>query len=295
MVGYKSNPYLQFLIKSPFYLLAITMFIPYYWMVTGSFKTIAELVKVPPTFFVQSPTVRNFYNARAGQPNEWLGLLQRYTEGLGFWGFYLNSLLVTTFVVSVSLMLASLVAFILVKYPFPGSKFLFVVLLSSMMIPWEVTIIPNFLTISALGWINTPWALLFPGLTKAFVVFYFRQSILSISDDVIDAAKIDGASVMRTWWSVTLPMLRPAIAAIAIPVALGEWGNFLWPLLVINDDAHSTLPLALGKLAGNLSTDPKAQGVVLAASFIVSLPAVILFVLFQRQFIEGLTTGASKG
>ena len=295
MVGYKSNPYLEFLIKAPFYLLAITMFIPYYWMVTGSFKTIAELVKVPPTFLVQNPTVKNFFNSQSTEPNQWLGLFQRYTEGLGFWGFYLNSLLITSFVVTVSLMLASIVAFILVKYPFPGSKFLFMVLLASMMIPWEVTIIPNFLTISALNWINTPQALMLPGLAKAFVVFYFRQSILSIPTDIIDAAKIDGASVMRTWWSVALPMLRPAIAAIAIPVALGEWGNFLWPLLVINDDAHSTLPLALGRLAGNLATDPKAQGVVLAASLITSLPAVILFLMFQRQFIQGLTSGATKG
>ncbi len=87
MVGYKSNPYLEFLIKAPFYLLAITMFIPYYWMVTGSFKTIAELVKVPPTFWVQNPTVKNFFNSQSAEPNQWLGLFQRYTEGLGFWVF----------------------------------------------------------------------------------------------------------------------------------------------------------------------------------------------------------------
>lgn len=297
MVGERRHPLISWLIKLPFLILAISVMIPYYWMLTGAFKTLPEIIRNPPTFVVRDPTLKNFLNPdyADGKVGEWMGLFQRYTEGLGFWGFYLNSLMVTVFVVVISLLLASLVAYILVKHPFPGSNLLFLALLGSMMVPWEVTIIPNFLTIRDLGWINTYWALLIPGLAKAFVVFFFRQAILAIPGSLIDAARIDGAGEIRIWWRVALPMLRPAIAAIAIPVALAEWNNFLWPLLVINDSSHATLPLALGKLAGNLTYDPKVAGVLMAASLLVSIPAVVFFLAFQRQFVQGLSVGATKG
>lgn len=224
MVGERVNPWLMRLLKLPFYILALSVMIPYYWMATGAFKSLAEVVKNPPSFIVENPTLKNFFNPayQDGAIGEWKGLFQRYTEGLGFWQFYFNSLMVTVFVVAVSLLLASLVAYVLVKHPFPGSNVLFVLLLASMMVPWEVTIIPNFLTVRDLGWLNTFSALMIPGLAKAFVVFFFRQAILSIPNSLIDAARIDGAGELRIWWQIVMPMLRPALAAIAIPVALGE-------------------------------------------------------------------------
>ena len=195
----------------------------------------------------------------------------------------------------VSLLAASLVAFVLTKRPFPGSRWLFRALLLSMMLPWEVTIVPNFVTVAQLGWINSYAALLVPGLAKAFVVFYFRQAMQALPDELVSAATLDGASTLRTWWSVVLPMLRPALAAIAIPVAVGEWNNFLWPLLVVNDAATLTLPLQLGKMAGDLSFNPQSAAVLMAGSLLASLPAVVLFLLFQRQFVAGLQAGATKG
>lgn len=297
MVGERQNPWLVQLIRLPFYIIAITVMIPYYWMVIGAFKTLPELLRNPPTFIMREPTLNSFYSLDYAQQKAGAvaGLFQRYSEGLGFWGFYLNSLMVVGFVVFVSLMLASLVAYILVKHPFPGSNFLFMALLGSMMIPWEVTIIPNFIMVRDLGWLNTFWALMIPGLAKAFVVFFFRQTILSIPGSLIDAARIDGAGELRIWWQIVLPMVRPALAAIAIPVALTEWNNFLWPLLVINDNAHATLPLALGRLAGNLTYDPRIAGVLMAASVLVSIPAVTFFLMFQKQFVQGLSIGATKG
>lgn len=297
MVGERKSLWFGQLLRLPFYLIAFTVMIPFYWMVLGAFKTLSELLQRPPTFVVLAPTVKNFFNAdyAVGKLGEWQGLFQRYPNGLGFWGFYFNSLMVTLVVVFISLMLASLVAYVLVKHPFPGSKILFMVLLGSMMIPWEVTIIPNFIIVRDLGWLNSFWALMVPGMAKAFVVFFFRQAILSVPNELVDAARIDGAGEVRIWWYVVMPILRPALAAIAIPVALGEWNNFLWPLLVINDDAHSTLPLALGKLAGSLNYDPKAAGVLMAASLLVSIPAVTFFLVFQRQFVQGLSLGATKG
>jgi ABC-type glycerol-3-phosphate transport system permease component len=285
--------------KLPLFILVVSVLVPYYWMAIGAFKTVPELVQQPPTFVVEDPTTQNFYDPGFVEseihPEHWAGIFQRESEGYGFVHYYLNSLGVTLFVTLLSLLAASLVAFVLTKRPFPGSRILFNLLLVSMMVPWEVTIIPNFVTVADLGWVNHYQALLIPGLAKAFVVFYFRQMMLSLPGDIIDAAIIDGAGTLRIWWSIVLPIIRPGIAAIGIPVAIGEWNSFLWPLLVINDYEHMTLPLALGKLAGNLTYDPQSAAVLMAGSLAVSLPAVIAFLLFQRQFIDGLTAGASKG
>jgi ABC-type glycerol-3-phosphate transport system permease component len=284
--------------RIPLIILIVSVLVPYYWMTIGAFKTVPELVQQPPTFWVEKPTTQNFYDPGFVEgeehPDQWAGIFQRESEGWSFFHYYLNSLGITVFVTVLSLLAASLVAFVLTKRPFPGSRLLFNLLLASMMVPWEVTIIPNFVTVTDLGWINSYQALMIPGLAKAFVVFYFRQIMLSLSNDLIDAATIDGASTLRIWWSVVLPVVRPGLAAIGIPVAISEWNNFLWPLLVVNDAQHMTLPLELGKLAGNLTFDPQSAGVLMAASLAVSLPAVIAFLLFQRQFIDGLTAGSSK-
>jgi ABC-type glycerol-3-phosphate transport system permease component len=287
------------LARAPLWLLVASVLLPYYWMAIGAFKTVPELVRQPPTFWVEKPTTQNFYDPGwvdgVTNPAHWAGIAQRISDGYGFGHFYINSLVITLFVTILSLLAASLVAFVLTKRPFPGSRVLFNLLLLSMMVPWEVTIIPNFVTVAQMGWINSYAALMVPGLAKAFVVFYFRQIIMSISNELIDAATMDGASTLRIWWSIVLPLIRPGLAAIAIPVAIAEWNNFLWPLLVINDAQHMTLPLQLGKMAGNLTFDPQTGGVLMAASLAVSLPAVAAFLFFQRQFIEGLTAGATKG
>jgi ABC-type glycerol-3-phosphate transport system permease component len=287
------------LARLPLWLLVASMLLPYYWMVTGSFKTVSELMRKPPTFHVEEPTLRNFHNpdwtGSSADPERQAGIFQVNVDGWGFARFYANSLMVTLFVTAVSLLAASFVAFVLTKRPFPGSRWLFNLLLVSMMVPWEVTIVPNFVTVAHMGWINSYAALLVPGLAKAFVVFYFRQIILAIPDELVDAALMDGAGTLRTWWSVVLPLLRPALAAIGIPVAIGEWNNFLWPLLVVNDAQYMTLPLELGKMAGNLTFAPQIAAVLMAGSLLASLPAVIAFLLLQRQFVDGLTAGATKG
>ena len=287
------------LARLPLWLLVASMLLPYYWMVTGSFKTVSELMRKPPTLHVEEPTLKNFHNpdwtgSSADQERQ-AGIFQVNVDGWGFARFYANSLMVTLFVTAVSLLAASFVAFVLTKRPFPGSRWLFNLLLVSMMVPWEVTIVPNFVTVAHMGWINSYAALLVPGLAKAFVVFYFRQIILAIPDDLVDAAVMDGAGTLRTWWSVVLPLLRPALAAIGIPVAIGEWNNFLWPLLVVNDAKYMTLPLELGKMAGNLTFAPQIASVLMAGSLLASLPAVVAFLLLQRQFVDGLTAGATKG
>ncbi|HJV69898.1 carbohydrate ABC transporter permease [Ideonella sp.] len=287
------------LARLPLWLLVAGVLLPYYWMSIGAFKSVTELVRVPPSFWAEAPTWRNFFNpdwaGTSADPERLAGILQVQVEGHGFLHFYANSLLVTFFVTGLSLLAASFVAFVLTKRPFPGSRLLFNLLLISMMVPWEVTIVPNFVTVARLGWVNTYAALLVPGLAKAFIVFYFRQIITSIPEELIDAATMDGAGAVRTWWSVVLPLLKPALAAIAIPVAVSEWNNFLWPLLVVNDAEYMTLPLQLGKMAGNLTFYPHTAAVLMAGSLLASLPAIVAFLLLQRQFVDGLTAGATKG
>ena len=285
--------------RAPLWLLLASMLLPYWWMATGAFKTATELLRRPPTWTVEEPTLQNFYDpgftGDLSNPDHWAGIFQVMVEGRGFLHFLGNSLFVTVAVTAGSLLAGSFVAFVLTKRPFPGSRLLFNLLLLSMMVPWEVTLIPNFVTVAQLGWINTYAALLLPGLAKAFVVFYFRQAIGSISDELIDAARIDGAGTVRIWWSVVLPLLRPGLAAIGIPVVVAEWNAFLWPLLVVNDASVMTLPLQLGKMAGNLTYNPQSAAVLMAGSLIASLPAVVVFLLVQKQFVEGLSAGATKG
>lgn len=286
-------------LRAPLWLLVPVMLLPYYWMAIGAFKPVAELLRQPPTLWPEHATWHNFLNPDwagiTADPEKLAGILQVSVEGHGFLRFYANSVLVTVVVTAVSLLAASLVAFVLTKRPFPGSRWLFRALLLSMMLPWEVTIVPNFITVAQLGWINSYAALLVPGLAKAFVVFYFRQAMLSLPDELVSAATLDGAGTLRIWWSVVLPLQRPALAAIAIPVAVGEWNGFLWPLLVVNDAATLTLPLQLGKMAGDLSFNPQASAVLMAGSLLASLPGIVLFLIFQRQFVTGLQAGATKG
>lgn len=286
-------------LRAPLWLLVPAMLLPYYWMAIGAFKTVGELLRQPPTLWPQAPTGRNFFNpdwaGTTADPDRLAGILQLQVEGHGFLRFYANSLLVTLVVTAASLLAASFVAFVLTKRPFPGSRWLFRALLLSMMLPWEVTIVPNFVTVARLGWINHYAALLVPGLAKPFVVFYFHQAMRAVPDELVAAATLDGAGTLAIWWRVVLPLLRPALAAIAIPVAVGEWNNFLWPLLVVNDAAMLTLPLQLGKMAGDLSFNPQSAAVLMAGSLLASLPAVLLFLHLQRQFVAGLQAGATKG
>lgn len=296
MVGETKSSWPMRLARIPLYLLALTVLFPYYWMVSSAFKPLGEITKAPPTLIVQNPTTANFYNPKydPAASDAIQGLFQRFS-GAGFASFFVNSLAITIFVTVVSLILASAAGYVIAKHKFPGSRIVFFLIIGSMMIPWQVTLIPNFLTMRDLGWINTFWALLIPGLAKAFAVFFLIQSIRGVPQELFDAARIDGAGEIRVWWQIVLPLVRPALAAMAIFVSLGEWNSFLWPLLVVNDDAHATLPLALGRLAGSITSDPRAAGPIMAATLLASIPTLIFFLMFQRQFVSGITVGSVKG
>jgi multiple sugar transport system permease protein len=287
----------------PVLLLAVVVLMPYLWMVIGAFKPVPELSKSPPTFYIEQPTLNNFYDELGGKsiPNHVEGIFQRFTDtkpdGIlpgGFGRYYVNSIFVTTCVTVGSLLLASLAAFVLAKHQFPGRQFFFLLFLASMMVPWQVTLVPGFLIVKGLDWLNTFTALIVPALPKAFVVFFLRQYMLSLPDELLDAARIDGASEFRIWWGIIVPLVRPALVAMGIFVLLGEWNNFVWPLIVIQTADNRTLPLALG-LLNSTQSGANIIGVLMAAAMLVSLPTLILFLVFQKQFIRGIALTGIKG
>lgn len=278
---------------------AVLMIAPYYWMVIGSFKSISELQTVPPRFIVEHPTLDNFYNpdwtADKMVTEQIRGLFQRYpdTEG-GFMRYYGNSVFVATANTVLGLLVASLSAFVLAKHQFPGRNILFLIILASMMVPWQVALIPSFVIVRSLGWLNTYTALIIPAIPRAFTLFFLRQYMLSIPDELIEAARIDGSSEFRIWWQIIMPLIIPALVAMGIFLFIGEWNNLVWPLVILQSDSMRTLPLVMSTMIDPFSP-PLDQGMIMAAALIVSLPTLILFLRFQKQFVRGIAMTGLKG
>ncbi len=289
----------RYLTYVPVLLFAVLVLMPYLWMVLGAFKPVAELSKSPPTFYIEQPTLNNFYDPLGGQkiPNHVEGIFQRFQDTPGGFGrYYFNSIFVTTCVTIGSLLLASLAAFVLAKHQFPGRQLFFILFLASMMVPWQVTLIPGYLIMSQLHWINTFQGLIVPALPKAFVVFFLRQYMISLPDELLDAARIDGAGEFRIWWQIIVPLVRPALVAMGIFVLLGEWNNFVWPLIIVQSADNRTLPLALSLLTSSVQgSGAQTMGVLMVAALLVSLPTLVLFLVFQRQFIRGIALTGIKG
>ncbi|MEV0646906.1 carbohydrate ABC transporter permease [Phytomonospora sp. NPDC050363] len=288
------------LARVPLYLLAVTMLAPFWWMVIGAFKPVPELSKNPPSFLPADPSVDNFHDS-VWEPGKQIaghvaGVFQRWPElPGGYFRFMANSLVVTTAVTVGSLLLASMAAYALTKMEIKGRRIIFLVVLASMMVPWQVSLIPNYLIVRNLGWLDSYQGYIVPALAKAFVLFFLVQYMRSIPDELVHAGRVDGAGEFRIWWRIVLPLLRPALAAMAIFIALAEWNNFLWPLIIINDDSFANLPVALSRLSTSVAQNPQGMGVVMAASLLTSLPTVIFFFVFQKHFTKGITLSGIKG
>jgi multiple sugar transport system permease protein len=286
--------------RFPLYVFGLTMLVPFYWMVTAAFKPVPELTKNPPDFVPRDPSFDAFYDpvydpdVRHDQVVP--GLFQRFTEVPGGFGrFMFNSLFVATAITLLSLLLAALAAYALTKMDLPGKRVLFVVIVASMMVPWQVSLIPNYLIVRNLGWLDSYEGYIIPALAKAFVVFFLVQYMRSIPDDLIQAARVDGAGEWRIWWRVVMPLMRPALAAMAIFVVLAEWNNFLWPLVIVQTDSMANLPVALSRMNASLAFNPQNMAVLMAASLLTSLPTVIFFLLFQKHFTRGIALSGIKG
>jgi multiple sugar transport system permease protein len=287
--------------RIPLYIWAATMMVPFYWMLIGSFKPVPELTRYPPTFIVDDPSTDAFYDPQWTDQQQTIqrteGLFQRYDHvPLGFGRFVLNSLFISTSITILSLLAAALAAYALTKLDIPGRRTIFLVVVGSMMIPWQVTLIPNFLLVKDLPGLglDTFQAYIIPAIPKAFVVFFLVQFLRSIPDELIYAGRVDGAGEWRIWWRIVMPLLRPALAAMAIFVVIAEWNNFIWPLIIVRSDSMRNLPVALANL-NSAQYSAENMGVFMAAALISSLPTIIFFLVFQKHFTRGIALSGIKG
>ncbi|UBU09732.1 carbohydrate ABC transporter permease [Nonomuraea gerenzanensis] len=286
------------LLRLPFYLLSLTMVVPFYWLLITVFKPPSELARTPPSFVPHSPTVANFYDAQWSperiNPGHLQGIFQRFQVDFGFWRFLGNSLFITAVTTVGSLLICSLAAYVLAKHDIKGRRAIFLMVIASMMVPWQTTLIPNYVIMRNLGWLDSYAAYIMPALAKAFVLFFLVQFLQSLPDELIQAARVDGAGEWRIWWQIVLPLLRPALAAMSIFIVLAEWNNFLWPLIIVQSDEMANLPVALARL-NSYYAGPDHQGAIMAGGLLASVPTIVFFLLFQRYFVRGIALSGLKG
>jgi len=255
--------------------------LPFLWTISASFKNPTEMFRYPPSLI---PPMWRFSN--------YMDLFS--LERVHFARWYLNSSLVALSSVVLSLFFSSLGGFGFAKYEFRFRKPLFAILLGSMMVPFYTVLIPLFVMMVRIRWVDTYRGLIVPFSAGAFGVFLMRQYMMSIPDDLMDAARIDGAAEFRIYYQIFLPLSKPALATLAILGFMNSWNSFTWPLIILKSPEKFTLPLGMANLLGTWMGE-RLWGPVMAGAVLSVLPVLILFVLMQRQFIAGMTAGAVRG
>ena len=255
----------------------ITVF-PFFWMLMTSLKgPLDPITSVPPQFIPNDPTLANY---------------QRVLDALPIPRFFLNSVFVAVAVGALNVLVAALAAYPLARMRFPGRDAIFYLLLATLIVPTQLTYIPSFiLAVNVFHYYDTLPALIFPNLVSAFNIFLLRQAFRGVPQDLIDAARVDGAGEFRIWRSILLPIVRPSLAAVAIFTFVTSWNDFLWPSLMLHTKDGMTLPVGLVALQGFFSSDARA---IAAGVTITIVPILIFFIFAQRYFTRGLA-GAVKG
>jgi multiple sugar transport system permease protein len=250
---------------------------PFLWMLLGSFKPEAELQRVPPTWWPETPTLGNY---------------RELFDRLDFPRFFANSVLVAVAVTAGNLVFCSMVGYALAKLDFAGKRLLFALVLGMLMVPGVVTFVPLFVLVSNLGLVNTFPGLILPFLVTPLGVFLMRQFIIGLPDELIEAARIDGAGEWRIFARVIMPLCGPPLATLGILTFLHSWNNFLWPLVVAQSEDKYTLPVALALYS--VGQNATRYGLLLAGSVVVIVPVIALFVALQRYFVQGIATTGIK-
>jgi multiple sugar transport system permease protein len=255
----------------------VAMVGPFVWMALSSLKPEPEVRRVPPTWWPEAPTLDNF---------------RELFDRLDFPSYFLNSVIVAVAVTVGNVLFSSSLGYALAKLNFPGRRGLFALVLGTLMVPGMVTFVPLFVVVSKLGLVNTYAGLILPFLAQAFGVFLMRQFMLSIPDELLEAARVDGANEFRIFWQVVLPLCRPALATLGILTFLGSWNNFLWPLVAATTEDRYTLPVALALYS--VGQNRTQYGLLMAGSVVVVVPVLIVFVVLQRHFVRGIATTGLK-
>ncbi|HEV8597187.1 MAG TPA: carbohydrate ABC transporter permease [Candidatus Dormibacteraeota bacterium] len=258
--------------------LCAVMVFPFVWMLSSSLKPFSEIF-AGTTFLPEHPTLANYQS-----------LFQQNNAVLKLW----NSFYIATAATAISVFLCSLGGYAFAKFRFPGRGLLFSLMLASMALPFAVVMVPLFVMMrNVFHWIDTPWPLIIPGAANAFGIFFMRQYMLSVPDEMLDAARVDGASEFGIFWRIVLPTSIPGLISLSIIFFMSSWNNFLWPLAILHSDSAQTVPVMLNSLQG--PPGRTAFDVLMAGSVVSVLPMLALFLVLQRRLVAGITSGAIKG
>ncbi len=250
---------------------------PFYWLLVGVTLTNSEIFGLPPKLTFGSNFLTNYNNLVTKEP---------------IWQTFRNSLFISSVYTVLTVYISSLTGYAFAKYDFKAKNFLFSLILVSMMLPLQVTLIPLFKISIKLGWVNSAKAIIIPALANAFGVFFMKQNMMSVPDEIIESGRVDGASEMRIFHLLVLPIQLPALAALGILSFINQWGNFLWPLIILNNKDYTTLPVLISTIVG---AKPADYGQVFVAILISITPVLIVFLLLQKYFISGIYGGSVKG
>lgn len=278
MSSQTKNILLNILLYTVLILISLFMILPFVWMLSTSFKLAQDIFAYPPQFIPDNPVWDNYKYVI-------------FEKGA------LRNLYNTAFIAILStvatLFFTTLGGYGFAKFKFPGRDALFSFLLATMVIPGAVMLVPSFIIVRNIGWVDTPWALIIPGAANAFGIFFFRQFISTISDDLIDAARIDGASEFGIYWRIILPIIAPAMTSMGLIFFMGSWNAYQGPRIYLTSPAKFVMTQAIMSMQG--SAGFTAWGEYMALSVISLIPLLILFLVFQRRIVEGIMAGAVKG
>ena len=259
---------------------AVVFAFPIFFMITSAFKAEPEIQAIPIHWLPHD--------------FQWLARFREAAEFAPLFRYFANSSLYAAVHVIVTVFFGALAGFGFAKYRFPGRTILFLFVISTIMIPFQILVVPLFIEIKTFGWQNSYPGLLIPGMMNAFGVFMMRQYASDLPDELLEAARVDGASEFRIFAQIALPLLLPALASLAIIVFIWSWGAFLWPLVIVQDKSLSVLSVGLATYTQPYLGQPM-WGAAMAASTVATIPIAALFIFFQRYFVKGLTAAAVKG
>jgi multiple sugar transport system permease protein len=257
----------------------IAMTAPFLWMTLSAFKTQPELAASPPVWI----------------PGDWtLDSFRQLFARLDLPLYFVNSTVVATLVTACNLLFCSMLGYALAKLNFTGRRQVFGIVLGALMVPGNLMLLPLFVLMSRMQLLNTYAGLVLPFAAGAFGVFLMRQFMQTVPDELLEAARLDGAGEWFIFWRIVMPLVKPALATLAILTFLGSWNNFVWPLIATNDPDKYTLPVALATFAIDPNRAAGSNGMLMAGSFLVILPVLLVFVVLQRHFTQGIATVGMK-
>ncbi|MDM5224872.1 carbohydrate ABC transporter permease [Cytobacillus sp. NJ13] len=249
---------------------------PFYWMIVGSTLKSGEIFHVPPKILPGDHLAENF---------------RSFNDSLGIVKVFWNSLFIAVVFTMLSTLICSMAGYAFAKFRFRGRNLIFFVILCSLMIPYQVTLIPLFEMMVRFNWLNTYQAIILPSLASPFAIYLMRQNMKAVPDSLIEASRVDGAGEIRIFFTVILPVVRPALAAVSIFLFMSQWNSLIWPLITLNSKEMFTLPVALSSLIGMARID---YGQVMLGTTLSTIPIMIIFLLMQKHFISGILGGSVK-